>query len=79
MSQSCDTVVVWVVGINLNFMNFIQTLAMGFKSILLTIRTSSFIHSLLEIINGLKISPHFLTIIFASNWVYSYSIAMGKS
>ena len=37
---SCETVVVWVVGISLDFRNFTHTLAMGINSILLITRPS---------------------------------------
>ena len=79
ISQSYETIVVWVVGINLDFKNLTQTLAMCFKLILLITRPSSFIYALPGIVKVLNTSPHFLTVIFSTIWVYSHSITVGKS
>ena len=40
-SLSCETIVVWVVGISLDFRDFTHNLAMGIKYILLITRPSS--------------------------------------
>ena len=75
---SFETVVVWVVGISLDFRNFTHTLAMGFKSILLTTRPSSLAHDAPSTLSVVKIVFHRCRVSLSSNLAYSQVISAGK-
>ena len=75
---SWETVVVWVVGISLDFRNFTHTLAIGFKSILLTTRPSSLAHDAPSIVRVVKMVFHFFGVNLSRNLAYSQLISAGK-
>lgn len=74
-SLSCDTVVVCVVGISLDFKNF----TINLRSIMLTIIASLLTHSLPSTFNVLNTFLYFLTVMLSTNLLYSQSIRGGKS
>ena len=72
------TVVVWVVGISLDFKNFTHTLAIGFKSILLTTRPSSLTYDVPSMVRVVKMVFHFFEVNLSRNLAYSQVISAGK-
>ena len=77
-SLSCEIVVVWVVGVSLNFRTFTYTLTMGFQSILLITCPSSLAHDVPSTVSILKIVFHLYGVNLSSNLAYSQLISVGK-
>ena len=77
-NRSCETIVVCVVGINLDFRNFTHTLVMGVKSILLITRPSSLAQDTPFMVSVVKILFHVCGVNLSSNLAYSQLTSEGK-
>ena len=75
---SCETVVVCVVGISLDFSNFTHTLEMGVKSILLITHLFSLAHDIPFTVSVVKILFHLCGVNLSSNLPYSQLTSAGK-
>lgn len=72
-------VVVYVVGINRDFKNFTQNLAIGFKYILFIILASPFAHELSSTVRVFSTLFYFLGVMLLTIFEYSQSTSEGKS
>ena len=78
INHSCDTVVVCVVGINLDFKIFTYTLATCLKSIRLITQPSSLAHDVPFTVRVLSIVFHVLSVMFAISLEYLHSTSKSK-
>ena len=75
---SYEIVVVWVVGISLDFRNFIHTLAMGVKSIILITHSSLLAQDAPFMVSVVKILFHLYGVNLSSNFAYWQLTSEGK-